>query len=102
MRRVPPVSGLDEKRRFHRGTPSGSRHSTLDPRLSRMPSEDQIREALKSVRYPGFSRDIVSFGIVRGAQVDATTKACTVQLVIATNDPNVLAKIKADATAALE
>jgi len=28
-------------------------------------SEDQIKEALKTVKYPGFSRDIVSFGLVR-------------------------------------
>jgi ATP-binding protein involved in chromosome partitioning len=64
-------------------------------------TEDQIREALKTVRYPGFSRDIVSFGIVRGVQVDPATNDLTVQLVIATNDPNIPAKIKADATAAL-
>ncbi len=37
-------------------------------------TEDSIREALKSVRYPGFSRDIVSFGIVRGVTVDPATQ----------------------------
>ena len=33
-------------------------------------SEDQIRDALRSVRYPGFSRDIVSFGLVKDVQID--------------------------------
>lgn len=64
-------------------------------------TEDQIREALKSVRYPGFSRDIVSFGIVRGVNVDPDTKDITVNLVIATNDPKIPQKIKDDATTAL-
>ena len=31
-------------------------------------SEDQIKEALKTVKYPGFSRDIVSFGLVKGIE----------------------------------
>ena len=31
-------------------------------------SEEQVRNALKSVKYPGFSRDIVSFGLVKGDQ----------------------------------
>ena len=30
-----------------------------------MISEQQITEALKAVKYPGYSRDIVSFGIVK-------------------------------------
>ncbi|SVD70196.1 uncharacterized protein METZ01_LOCUS423050, partial [marine metagenome] len=30
-----------------------------------MPSEDDIFNALKAVKYPGYSRDIVSFGIVK-------------------------------------
>src|SRR5437868_9071194 len=30
-----------------------------------MPTEDDIRNALKSVKYPGYSRDIVSFGLVK-------------------------------------
>jgi ATP-binding protein involved in chromosome partitioning len=31
-----------------------------------------IRDALRSVRYPGFSRDIVSFGLVKDIQIDGT------------------------------
>ena len=58
-------------------------------------SEQQVREALRAVRYPGFSRDIVSFGLVKGISVnDGEIK---VQLALATNDPNVPATIKTDA-----
>ena len=36
-----------------------------------MPSEDDILNALKAVKYPGYSRDIVSFGIVTDVAVAA-------------------------------
>jgi ATP-binding protein involved in chromosome partitioning len=58
-------------------------------------SEEQIRDALKSVRYPGFSRDIVSFGLVKSINID--NGEIKVQLALATNDPNVPATIKNDA-----
>jgi ATP-binding protein involved in chromosome partitioning len=35
-----------------------------------MVTEEKILEALKSVRYPGLSRDIVSFGFVRDLQIE--------------------------------
>ena len=63
-------------------------------------SEAEIREALKSVRYPGFSRDIVSFGLVKSVTVD--NGEVKVQLALATNDPNVPATIKRDADQALQ
>ena len=31
--------------------------------------KDQVIEKLKSINYPGFSRDIVSFGMVKDAEV---------------------------------
>ena len=58
-------------------------------------SEEQVRDALRSVRYPGFSRDIVSFGLVKDVQVD--NGEVKVQLAVATSDPNVPATIKNDA-----
>src|SRR5213080_3268986 len=58
-------------------------------------TEEQVRDALRSVRYPGFSRDIVSFGLVKGVQVDSGE--VKVQLALATNDPNIPATIKNDA-----
>jgi ATP-binding protein involved in chromosome partitioning len=58
-------------------------------------SEEQVRGALRSVRYPGFSRDIVSFGLVKGVDID--NGHVKVQLALATNDPNIPATIKNDA-----
>ena len=62
-------------------------------------SEDQIKEALKTVKYPGFSRDIVSFGLVRG--IDARNGEVVVQLALATNDPAIPQTIKNEAENAL-
>src|SRR5438270_5870440 len=58
-------------------------------------SEEQVRDALRSVRYPGFSRDIVSFGLVKNVQIDRGE--VKLQLALATNDPNIPATIKNDA-----
>ena len=30
-----------------------------------MPTQDDIKNALKAVKYPGYSRDIVSFGLIK-------------------------------------
>ncbi len=55
---------------------------------------DTIKEALKQVKYPGFSRDIVSFGLVRSAAfVDGTAK---VSLAITTGDPKVPTMLKTE------
>jgi ATP-binding protein involved in chromosome partitioning len=62
-------------------------------------SEDQVKTALKSVKYPGFTRDIVSFGLVKSIEID--NGGVKVQLALATNDPNVPATIKNDAERAL-
>jgi ATP-binding protein involved in chromosome partitioning len=58
-------------------------------------SEEQVRDALKSVKYPGFTRDIVSFGLVKSVNID--NGEVKVQLALATNDPNIPATIKSDA-----
>ncbi len=39
-------------------------------------TESQVLEILKGVRYPGFSRDIVSFGLVKGVRIEATQSRC--------------------------
>jgi ATP-binding protein involved in chromosome partitioning len=62
-------------------------------------SEQQVTNALKSVKYPGFTRDIVSFGLVKSVHID--DGEVKVQLALATNDPNVPAAIKNDAEIAL-
>ena len=58
-------------------------------------SEEEIKEALKEVKYPGFSRDSVSFGLVKG--IEARNGDVIVQLALATNDPAVPQTIKNDA-----
>ena len=53
---------------------------------------DAIKEHLKQVKYPGFSRDIVSFGLVRSATlIDGTAK---VSLQLTTSDPKVPLHLK--------
>jgi len=62
-------------------------------------SEEQVTNALKSVKYPGFTRDIVSFGLLKSVHID--DGEVKVQLALATNDPSVPAAIKNDAESAL-
>lgn len=62
-------------------------------------SDEQVLNALKAVKYPGFTRDIVSFGLVKSVKID--NGEVKVQLALATNDPNVPATIKSDAEEAL-
>ena len=45
---------------------------------------DLIRDALRQVRYPGFSRDIISFGLVK--DVKCEPGLVTVQIEVATRD----------------
>ena len=55
---------------------------------------DTIKEALKQVKYPGFSRDIVSFGLVRSASfADGTAQ---VAVAITSSDPKLPMMLKAD------
>jgi ATP-binding protein involved in chromosome partitioning len=61
--------------------------------------EETIRDALKTVKYPGFSRDIVSFGLVK--EIAVAENETRVQLVLTTNEPAIPRTIKADAEEAL-
>src|SRR4030095_1092519 len=51
--------------------------------------------ALRAVKYPGFSRDIVSFGLVK--EIVSTDAETRVQMVLTTNDPAIPRAIKAEA-----
>jgi ATP-binding protein involved in chromosome partitioning len=62
-------------------------------------TEEQIREALKQVKYPGFSRDIVSFGLVKAIRIE--DRAVTVQMALATNEPAIPQAIKTESEAVL-
>lgn len=59
-----------------------------------------IREALRQVRYPGFSRDIVSFGLVKN--ITCEPGLTTVQIEVATSDPTVPETIFRDCHAVLD
>ncbi len=63
-------------------------------------SPDFIREALRQVRYPGFSRDIVSFGLVK--EVRCEPGLTTVRLEIQTRDPKVPEQVFQDCHAVLD
>jgi ATP-binding protein involved in chromosome partitioning len=57
-----------------------------------MLNQDTITNALKGVKYPGYSRDIVSFGLVKNVAVN--NGAVTVQLELTSHQPPVAAQLK--------
>jgi ATP-binding protein involved in chromosome partitioning len=62
-------------------------------------SIESIQAALKEVNYPGFSRDIVSFGLVRS--VDLVDGRAFVKLAITTSDPSIPTNLKSKVEAVL-
>ncbi len=60
-----------------------------------MLNQEIIANALKSVKYPGYSRDIVSFGIIKNITVHAGEVSVSLQLT--GGSPAVAGQIKADA-----
>jgi ATP-binding protein involved in chromosome partitioning len=63
-------------------------------------NSDTLREALKKVSYPGFSRDIVSFGLVK--EITVADGAAHVQLEITTDDPKIPSQLRSEVEAALK
>lgn len=57
-----------------------------------MLTEDSIRNALATVKYPGFSRDIVSFGLVREIRIEGSR--VELQLAITTNETKTAVEIR--------
>jgi len=64
-----------------------------------MPTTDAIRQQLATVKYPGFSRDIISFGLVKDIVIAGGE--VTVHLAITAADAKIPAQIKAEAEAAI-
>jgi len=60
---------------------------------------EEILAQLKNVKYPGFSRDIVSFGLVRSAAFEEGV--ARVSLAITTSDPKVPRQLKDEVERAL-
>lgn len=57
-------------------------------------TQEQVKTLLKSIKYPGFSRDIVSFGIVKEIQV--SNDKILINLAIATQNKEHINAIRAD------
>jgi len=65
-----------------------------------MVTEHDITEALRNVKYPGYSRDIVSFGLIKQVGVQGDT--VTVMLGLATASPEIGTKLQEDCERALK
>ena len=76
-----------------------SRLQAVFPSFANMLNKDAIQNALQSVKYPGFSRDIVSFGLVEDIHLE--DDAVTVRIRVTSADETIPPKIKAEAEAAL-
>lgn len=63
--------------------------------------KESVQKALGQIRYPGYSRDIVSFGLVKGIEVTLEGKV-SVGLAVTSADPEVPKKLYADIEAALK
>ena len=59
-----------------------------------MLTEEQIKNALKSVKYPGYTRDVVSFGLVK--QVSIRDGSVGVVLTLTSSNPEAAKQIKAE------
>ena len=64
-----------------------------------MPTQEQVVEALKKVKYPGVSRDIVAFGFVHDVQVSGGAVSFTIAF--QTENPAIGQQIARDADAAV-
>jgi len=62
-------------------------------------TEEHVQNVLKTVKFPGFSRDIVSFGIVKQVVLHGSEVGVVMQLT--TQDPRAAQQIKSDSEAAL-
>jgi len=61
-------------------------------------TEQEVRTILSTIPYPGFTRDIVSFGVVRGITVG---DELIIQMVLSTNDTGVASELRNRVTQAL-
>jgi ATP-binding protein involved in chromosome partitioning len=58
------------------------------------PSQNEIIEALRTIKFPKLSRDIVSFGLVKGLDVEGDV--VRVRLQVSTRDPDIPGQIERD------
>jgi ATP-binding protein involved in chromosome partitioning len=65
-----------------------------------MLSQDTILDALKAVKYPGYSRDIVSFGLVK--EISAANGAVSVTMQLTSPNPEAAQQIKIESERVLK
>ena len=65
-----------------------------------MVTEEDIRSALRAVKYPGYSRDVVSFGLLK--QVAVNGSAVSVTLSLTSSSAEAARQLKSDAERALQ
>ncbi|RPH94338.1 iron-sulfur cluster assembly protein, partial [candidate division KSB1 bacterium] len=63
------------------------------------PTQEQILTTLKGITFPKLSRDIVSFGLVKGIEIE--NGLVRVKIQVATRDPNIPVQIEKDVHQAL-
>ena len=63
-------------------------------------TNDAVLAQLRGVKYPGYSRDIVSFGLVKDVQIDGSR--VTVRMALTTADPAIPRTIEETTVAAIE
>jgi len=57
-------------------------------------TQDDIKNALRAVKYPGYSRDIVSFGLIK--EISAANGAVSVMMQLTSANPDAARQIKED------
>jgi len=62
-------------------------------------TEKEVLDSLKNVKYPGFTRDIISFGLIKGVKIEG--KKVELILEITTGDQNVVHQIQQEGDAVL-
>ena len=65
-----------------------------------MLSQENLLQTLKAVKYPGYSRDIVSFGLVKN--ISANNGAVSVLIALTANNPEVAQQVKAESEKVLK
>ncbi len=75
-------------------------HCVVRPNNLNMLTDDDIKNALKAVKYPGYSRDIVSFGLIK--QIAAKDGAVSVSMQLTTNSAEVANQIKSESERVLK
>ena len=63
-------------------------------------TSEVVLAQLRGVKYPGYTRDIVSFGMVKDVQIDGAN--VFVRIAVTTSDPKIPKQIEETATAAIE